>query len=117
MLMPTVVSATIALRPAAFRIPESSTLRQASRVGEKLSRKGSLSCSGFFRLAKAIHTHREQHADGRGPQQRHRQTVRASEFFHDRLALSIRRNAMTMTVSTTTSTTNAIDDADPSRKN
>ena len=55
MLMPTVTSATTALRPAAERMPEESTLRQASSVGVNDSRKGSLSCSGFLKLARAIH--------------------------------------------------------------
>ena len=80
-LMPTVTSATRALRPAAARIPDASTLRQASSVGVKDSRNGSLSCSGFFTLASAIHTTGNSTEMPAAHSRATRQMVSGREFF------------------------------------
>src|SRR5690242_9472908 len=53
-LTPTVVTATIALRAAAERIPDVSTVCHASSVGVNEIRNGSFSCSGDLTLANAI---------------------------------------------------------------
>ena len=111
----------MALRPAAVEDPRRQHVAPCvERRGERQQER-IVQLLGTLQARQRYPQHREQHGDARRPQQGHaadRQCLGLGQrVLHDCLAFSIRRNATTMIVNTTTSTTNAIDDADPRRKN
>ena len=86
-------------------------------------RRGEVQQEWIIELLRGFHAgqrdphQREGDGDTGSPQQRHPQRGDHPGSGHRLFARSIRRNATTMTARTTTSTTNAIDAAEPSRKN